>query len=75
MLNRRQALIGYLAYTAAKPILKRVVRSKAKSAVPGTREGSRAPNTAAIVAAGVAALGALAFWRMRRSDAGEALES
>ena len=68
MLNRRQALIGYLAYTAGKPIIKRVVRSKAKSAVPGTREGSRAPNTAALVAVAAALLGALAFWRRRRSD-------
>ena len=68
MLYRRQALIGYLAYTAGKPIIKRVVRSKAKSAVPGTREGSRAPNTAALVAVAAALLGALAFWRRRRSD-------
>ncbi len=75
MLNRRQALIGYLAYAAGKPILKRVVRSKAKSAVPGTREGSRTPNRAAIVAAVAAALGALMFWRKRRSDEGEPLES
>ena len=75
MLNRRQALIGYLAYTAGKPIVKRVVRSKAKSAVPGTREGSRAPNTAALVATAAAALGALAFWRMRRSGKDGPLES
>jgi hypothetical protein len=75
MLNRRQALIGYLVYTAARPILKRVVRSKAKSAVPGTRQGSRAPNTAAIVAAAAAAVGALAFWRKWRSDEDETFES
>ena len=75
MLNRRQALIGYLAYTAGKPIVKRVVRSKAKSAVPGTREGSRAPNTAALVAVVAAALGARAFWRRRRSDEDETFES
>jgi LPXTG-motif cell wall-anchored protein len=75
MLNRRQALIGYLVYTAGKPIMKRVVRTKAKSAVPGTREGSRAPNMAAIVAGVAAALGALAFWRRRRRDEHETPES
>jgi hypothetical protein len=68
VLNKRKALIGWLAYTAAKPIAKRVVRRKAKSAVPGTREGSRMPNTAAMVAGIDAALGGLLFWRRRRSE-------
>jgi LPXTG-motif cell wall-anchored protein len=35
--------------------------------VPGTREGSRKPNTAAIVAGIGGALGGLMFWRRRRS--------
>jgi LPXTG-motif cell wall-anchored protein len=68
VLNKRKALIGWLVYTAAKPIAKRVVRRKAKSAVPGTREGSRMPNTAAMVAGIGAALGGLLFWRRRRSE-------
>ena len=60
-------MIGWAVYTAAKPILRRALRRKARAAVPGTREGSRAPNTAAI-AAGVAALaGGLLFWRSRKS--------
>ena len=68
MLNRRKAMMGWLIYTAAKPIAKRALRSKAKSAVPGTREGSRAPNKAAILA-GLGALAAgLMFWRSRGDD-------
>jgi LPXTG-motif cell wall-anchored protein len=66
VLNKRKALIGYLVYTAGKPIAKRVVKRKAKGAVPGTREGSRLPNTSAIVAGAGALLGGLLFWRKRR---------
>ncbi len=71
MLNRRKAMIGWLVYTAAKPFVKRALRSRAKGAVPGTREGSRAPNNAAIVATLSALVGALMFWRSRRSDGPE----
>ena len=68
MLNRRKAMMGWLVWTAAKPFVKRALKSKSKSAVPGTREGSRAPNNAAIAAAVAAAAGALMFWRSRRGD-------
>ena len=68
MLNRRKAMLGWLVYKAAKPVVKRALRQKSKAAVPGTRPGSRAPNTAAIVA-GVGALAAgLMFWRRRGDD-------
>jgi hypothetical protein len=67
MLNKRKAIIGWVVYTAAKPLAKRAMRTKAKNAVPGTRAGSRKPNTAAIVAAVGAVLGGLMFWRKRRS--------
>jgi hypothetical protein len=66
MLNKRKALIGYLVYAIGKPVAKRVLKRKAKAAVPGTREGSRVPNTSAIVAAVGALLGGLLFWRKRR---------
>ena len=74
MLNRRKAMIGWLIYTAVKPIAKRVIKRKARGVVPGTREGSRAPNTAAIVAGLAAAAGALMFWRNRRSDETDAID-
>ena len=68
MLNKRKAMLGWLVYTAAKPIVKRALKSKSKAAVPGTRSGSRAPNNAAIFAGLAAALGALMFWRKRQSN-------
>ena len=71
MLNRRKAMIGWLVYTAAKPFIKRAIRSRAKGAVPGTREGSKAPNNAAIAATLAALVGGLLFWRSRRSGDGE----
>ncbi|MBA2616320.1 MAG: hypothetical protein H0U90_11210 [Actinobacteria bacterium] len=72
MLNRRKAMMGWLIYTAAKPIAKRALRKKARGAVPGTREGSRGPNKAAIVA-GLGALAAgLMFWRSRGDGDGDA---
>jgi LPXTG-motif cell wall-anchored protein len=69
MLNRRKAMIGWLVYTAAKPLAKRAVKSKAKAVVPGAKAGSRTPNAAALLAAAGALLGGLAFWRRRRSKA------
>jgi hypothetical protein len=68
MLNRRKAMIGYLAYVIGKPVAKRAVKSKAKAATPQKR--SRV--SAAAVAAGIgAAVGALFFWRKRRGGGEE----
>ena len=61
ILNRRNAVLGWLTWLSAKSLLKH----KAKSAVPGTVEGTRRPNKGAI-ATGVAALGGL-LWFMRES--------
>jgi hypothetical protein len=74
MLNRRKAFIGYLVYRIGKPIVKRMMKETAKSAVPGTRERSRLPNTSAIVAGAGAVLGGLLFWRKRRDRSQESPE-
>lgn len=66
--NKRNALFGWVAWLAAK----RVVKKKAKSAVPGTVEGTRRPNRPALVAGVMAALGALVFWRKGSGDSGDA---
>ena len=59
IVNRRNAVLGWLSWLG----LKHVVKRKAKDAVPGTVEGSRRPNKGAI-AAGLAAIGGLLwFWR------------
>ena len=72
-MNKRKALIGWLVYTAAKPIAKRAVKRKAKTAVPETKSSKSrvALKSTAIVAGTAAAVGgALFFWR-RNSDDGE----
>jgi hypothetical protein len=74
MLNRRKAMIGWLVYTAGKPLAKRALKSRAKGAkraVPGTAgsKGGGAPKGAMLAAAG-AVLGGLLFWRNRRSADG-----
>jgi len=62
--NRRNALTGWLTWVIAK----RVLRKKAKDAVPGTVEGSKRPNKGAIAAGVAAVVGVLWFWRKQSSD-------
>jgi hypothetical protein len=64
IVNRRNAVFGWSVWQVAKRVLKR----KAKSAVPGTVDDSLRPNKPAIVSAVAAAFGALWFWRRRKSD-------
>ncbi len=64
IVNRRNAVLGWLSWLG----LKHVVKRKAKDAVPGTVEGSKRPNKGAI-ATGIAAVGGLLwFWRRKSSD-------
>ncbi|HLM92685.1 MAG TPA: hypothetical protein VK273_02625 [Gaiellaceae bacterium] len=60
--NRRNAFIGWLVITLAKPVAKQKARAAARKA--GTRKGGA-------VAASIAAVGAVAaglmFWRKRHS--------
>ena len=63
--NRRNALIGWLAWNVAK----RVIRRKAKAAVPSIDTEAKRPNKPAILLAALAAVGgALLFWRSRSGD-------
>jgi hypothetical protein len=76
MLNRRKAMIGWLIYTAAKPLATRAFNAKAKKAkgvVPGksSSKGGAARKGAALLAAAGAVAGGLLFWRSRRSESDE----
>lgn len=64
IVNRRNAMLGWLTWLTAK----RVFKTKAKEAVPGTVEGSKRPNRGAIISALAALGGALWFWRRKNSD-------
>jgi hypothetical protein len=62
--SKRNAIIGWLVVTLAKPLAKRKARQAARKAMPGKRSG--------IIAGSVAAVGAtlagLMFWRRRKKD-------
>jgi hypothetical protein len=66
IVNRRNAVLGWVTWLTAKRVLKR----KAKEVVPGTIEGTRRPNKGAILSALAAAGGALWFWRRKSGDDG-----
>jgi hypothetical protein len=71
ILNRRNAMLGWLTWLTAKRVLKR----KAKDALPGTVEGSKRPNKGAIVSALAAVGGFLWFWRRKSDDDAEPSDS
>jgi hypothetical protein len=60
ILNKRNAILGWLTWSLGK----RVAKRKARQAVPAV-EGGR-PNKSAIAAATAGLMGALMFWRRRR---------
>ena len=61
--NRRNAFLGWLVISLAKPVAKQKARAAARKA--GTKKGGAV--AASIAAVGAAAAG-LMFWRKRRSD-------
>ncbi len=63
IINRRNAIFGWLAWNAAK----RYGRMKASSRVAGD-DGTRTARTAGLAALVATAVGALVFWRRRRDD-------
>ena len=61
VLNRRNALFGWVAYQVGK----RVIKQKAKQAVPTIDSESKRPNKSAIALAAATAVGLLTFWKAR----------
>jgi hypothetical protein len=62
--NKRNAVTGWLTWLVAK----RVLKKKAKDALPGTVEGSKRPNKGAIATLLAGVGGALWFWRKKSSN-------
>ena len=66
IVNRRNAVLGWGVWTVGK----RVAKRKAKSATPMV-EGGRPKKSLVAMGSLAGIVGALAFWRKRRSDGDE----
>jgi hypothetical protein len=62
--NRRNAAMGWLTWVVGK----RVLKKKAKDAVPSIDPQTKKPNKSAIALLIAGAAGALTFWRKRSGD-------
>jgi hypothetical protein len=62
--NRRNAAVGWVTWAVGKRVLKR----KAKGAVPSIDTDSKKPNKSAIALAAASVVGVLTFWRKRSGD-------
>ena len=67
MLNRRKALIGWMVYSAAKPLVKYAVAKKAKQVTSQSGESTRSGGSkiAKRLAALAAVAGGVLLWRSR----------
>jgi hypothetical protein len=65
ILNKRNAVLGWITWLVAK----RVGKRKVKQAAPGRDDETKVPKKGAIVSALAAVGGALWFWRRKRGDA------
>jgi hypothetical protein len=64
VLNRRNAVVGWLTWSVGK----RVLKKKAKNAVPGIVSETKKPNRSAIALFVAAVVGAATFWKKRAGD-------
>jgi hypothetical protein len=62
--NRRNSAVGWATWAVGKRVLKR----KAKGAVPSIDPETKKPNRSAIALVVAGAVGALTFWRKRAGD-------
>ena len=67
VLNRRNGIIGWVAWSVGK----RVIKREARRAVPSIDRESKRPNKSAIALLVASGVGALTFWK-KRSGGGEA---
>ena len=66
VINRRNAVVGWATLAVGKRVLKR----KARGAVPSIDPDSKRPNKSAIALLVASGVGALTFWK-KRSGGGE----
>ena len=66
--NRRNAAVGWLTWSVGKRVLKR----KAKGAVPAIDTETKKPNKSAVALLAASAVGVLTFWKKRSGGGGAA---
>jgi hypothetical protein len=71
IVNRRNAVLGWAAWTVGKQVARS--KTRRKTSADGAETPKKVRNGAVVLAAAAAALGAVAFWR-GRSGADDALE-
>ena len=59
--NRRNAAVGWVTWMVGK----RLIKKKARGALPSVDPETRRPNRSAIALAAAGVVGALTFWRRR----------
>jgi hypothetical protein len=64
VINRRNAVLGYLTWVGAKVLFKQ----KAKAALPAVDTETKRPNKSAIALVAAGVFGALLFWKSRSED-------
>jgi hypothetical protein len=70
--NRRNAVIGWIAWSAGKRAAKYAAKDAAKGVAPSIHPKTKKPNKSAIVLGVMAVIGALAFWRKRSGSTDDA---
>jgi len=69
--NRRNAAVGWVTWMVGK----RVLKKKAKDAVPTIDPESKKPNKSAVALLIASAVGVATFWKKRSSDDGDTAPS
>ena len=62
--NKRNAAVGWLTWTVGK----RVLKKKAKSAVPAIDSETKKPNRSALALTAATLVGLATFWKKRSGD-------
>ncbi len=68
--NRRNAFVGWVAWSVGKRAAKYAARDAAKGAKPAVDRGTKKPNKSAIALGVATAVGVVSFWK-KRSGGGD----
>jgi hypothetical protein len=70
--NRRNAMIGWIAWSAGKRAASYAAKDAARGAKPAIHPKTKKPNKAAIMVGVMTAVGAFAIWKSKKKSSGDA---